>query len=54
LTYYNYPGNQHFEFYDLSEDPDELVDLYPSMPLVAKRIQDELMQRLSEANRKYE
>jgi len=54
LTYYNYPGNQHFEFYDLSEDPDELEDLYPTMPSVAKRMRDELLQKLSEVNRKYE
>jgi len=31
-----------------------LEDLYPAMPSVAKRMRDELLQKLSEVNRKYE
>jgi muconolactone delta-isomerase len=51
LTYYNYPGEwQSFELYDLKEDPEELNDLYGARPAAARALQDELMQRLAEAN----
>jgi arylsulfatase A-like enzyme len=50
LTYYNYPGDQQFEFYNLEEDRDELHDLYPSQPMLARRMKDELLQKLDEVN----
>ncbi len=51
LTYYTYPDEwQGYEFYDLNEDPEELNNLYGAQPAAAHRLQDELMQRLSEAN----
>lgn len=54
LVYYNYPGDQQFEFYDLNEDPDEMRDLYPERPAVAMQMKEELLQRLSEANAAFE
>jgi arylsulfatase A-like enzyme len=53
LTYYNYPEDQQFEFYDLDADPEELNDLYPSQPVEAMRMKDELLQRLAEADRPF-
>lgn len=53
LTYYNYPDDQEFEFYDLQEDPQELTDLYPSRPAAALHMQEELLQALAEADRPY-
>jgi arylsulfatase A-like enzyme len=50
LTYYNYPGDQQFEFYDLEEDREEMNDLYPSQPMAARRMRDELLQKLDEVN----
>jgi arylsulfatase A-like enzyme len=54
LVYYNYPGDQQFEFYDLREDPQELRDLYPLQPLDARRMQDELLQKFSEVNASFQ
>jgi arylsulfatase A-like enzyme len=51
LSYYKYPNYEQFEFYDLEDDPDELKDLYPSRPLSALKMQDELLQKLDEVNR---
>ncbi|MGE5073170.1 MAG: sulfatase/phosphatase domain-containing protein, partial [Anaerolineae bacterium] len=54
LTYYEYPDEwQGVEFYDLNEDPEELNNLYGQMPSAARPMQDELMERLSEANAPY-
>ncbi|MGE5248892.1 MAG: sulfatase [Bacteroidota bacterium] len=50
LVYYNYPGDQQFEFYDLQQDPQELNDLYPRQPSEALRMKDELLQKLSDVN----
>jgi len=50
LTYYNYPDYQQFELYDLDADPEELNDLYPSHPVEALQMQDEMMQRMAEAD----
>jgi arylsulfatase A-like enzyme len=51
LTYYCYGSDRQFEFYDLEHDPDELKDLYPSQPDVARSMQDELLNKLDEVNR---
>jgi arylsulfatase A-like enzyme len=53
LTYYNYPDYQQFEFYDLDDDPEELNDLYPSLPVAAMRMKEEMMQKLTEADRPF-
>jgi arylsulfatase A-like enzyme len=53
LTFYNYPDNQQFEFYNLDSDPEELNDLYPSQPAKAVQMQEELLQALSEADRPF-
>ena len=42
LTYYNYPDDQQFEFYDLDNDPEELIDLYSKQPAEAIRMREEL------------
>jgi arylsulfatase A-like enzyme len=53
LTYYNYPESQQFEFYDLDADPEELNDLYPSQPVEAMQMKDEMLQKLAEADRPF-
>jgi arylsulfatase A-like enzyme len=51
LTYYGYPDDEQFEFYDLEEDPEELHNLYQSQPALAGRMKEELLQKLNEVNR---
>ena len=50
LTYYKYPDNEQFEFYDLEHDPDELKDLYPSQLKEAQLMRDELLGALEDVN----
>jgi arylsulfatase A-like enzyme len=54
LTYYGYPDDGQFEFYNLEEDREELVDLYPSRPSLARRMKEELFQKLNEVNEAFE
>jgi arylsulfatase A-like enzyme len=54
LSYYKYRGEETFELYDLNGDPEELKNLYGLSPRIATLLKDELMQKLSEANRPYE
>jgi arylsulfatase A-like enzyme len=54
LTYYKYPQFEQFEFYDLEKDPEEMNDLYPSQPALAKQMQEELLEKLEEVNQPYE
>lgn len=56
LIYYSYPKNGyvHYEFYDLDADPQEMKDLYPSMPALASEMQDELLQKISEVNEPFQ
>ena len=54
LTYYNYPDDQQFEFYDLAVDPEETKDLYPSQPTVALQMKAELLEKLAEINKPFE
>jgi arylsulfatase A-like enzyme len=54
LTYYDYPDHQQFEFYDLEDDREEMNDLYPSQPALARQMKDELLQKLAEINRAQE
>lgn len=50
LTYYGYPDDQQFEFYNLQEDPEEMHDLYPSQPALARLMREELLYKLDEVN----
>ncbi|MBN1305315.1 MAG: sulfatase-like hydrolase/transferase [Anaerolineales bacterium] len=54
LAYYKYPWYQAYEFYNLDKDPEELVDLYPTGPVEARYMQEELMDHIADANRPYE
>jgi arylsulfatase A-like enzyme len=55
LTYYKYPkSGEIFEFYDLSEDPDELTNLFPVKPAASIAMQEELLQKLSDVNKPFE
>ena len=54
LIYYTgYEAEDSFEFYDLENDLEELKDLYPDMPLEAKRMQEELFDALDRVNKPY-
>jgi arylsulfatase A-like enzyme len=50
LTYYKYPDDEQFEFYDLEHDPEELKDLYPSQVQESKGMKDELLGELENVN----
>jgi arylsulfatase A-like enzyme len=55
LTYYKYPKvGELYEFYDLADDPEELRDLYPSRPVNAIKMREELLQKLSDVNKPFE
>ena len=56
LVHYSYPRDQYekLEFYDLESDPDELRDLYPMDPSLARLMKDELLQKILEANRPFD
>lgn len=54
LIYYQYPFYSGFEFYNLLEDPEELNDLYPSAPSLAKQMKEELLQKVEEFNRPFQ
>ncbi|MGZ9222722.1 MAG: sulfatase family protein [Anaerolineales bacterium] len=55
LTYYCYSKDnyQKYEFYDLTVDPGEVNDLYSSSPASALDMQDELLQRVDDANQPF-
>ena len=55
FIHYSFPKDDYekFEFYDLSNDPDELNDLYPAKPALALEMQDEFLQKLEEVNQPY-
>jgi arylsulfatase A-like enzyme len=55
LTHYSYPKDHYekYELYDLNADPNELTDLYPSQPSIAKELQDELLQKISDVNKPF-
>jgi len=54
LTYYSYSNYQQFEFYNLDDDPDEIDNLFPSEPLIAISMKEELLEKLAEKNRPFE
>jgi arylsulfatase A-like enzyme len=53
LTHYSYPNYENFEFYDLSNDPEEMDDLFPQRPSVAVDMQNEILDKLADVNRPY-
>lgn len=54
LTYYNYRDFQEYELYNLEDDPEELNNLYPALPLIGSQMQQELTNTMIQANRPYE
>lgn len=54
LVHYQYPNYSGFEFYDMDDDPEELTDLFPSAPSLAKQMREELLQKIDEFNRPYQ
>lgn len=54
LIHYQYPYYSGFEFYNMEDDPEEMNDLYPSEPALAKQMKDELLQKIEEFNRPYQ
>ena len=54
MIYYQYPEYTAFEFYDLDADPEEMTDLFPSAPSLAKQMKDELLTTMDEFNRPYQ
>jgi arylsulfatase A-like enzyme len=53
LIYYTgYEPQDSFELYDLESDPEELVDLYPAGPDVARSMSTELLDRFHRAGRR--
>ncbi len=50
------PGTitKSIELYDLDDDPEEISDLYPAFPALARQMQDELQQKVLEANRPFD
>ena len=54
LIYYTgYELEDSFELYDLDADIEELDDLYPVQPAIAKRLKEELLEALFAANKPY-
>jgi arylsulfatase A-like enzyme len=54
LIQYQYPHYSGFEFYNMDDDPEEMNDLYPSQPALAKQMKDEVLQKVEEFNRPYQ
>lgn len=53
-AYRGYRDADIFELYDLAADPEELTDLFPAAPAIAKPLQTELLDRLQTANAPYQ
>ncbi|MBL8102211.1 MAG: sulfatase-like hydrolase/transferase [Anaerolineales bacterium] len=54
LIYYTgYEAQDSFELYDLAEDGEELRDLYPEAPEIAKKLREELLETLLAADTPY-
>lgn len=54
LIYYTgYEAEDTFEFYDHETDSEELNDLYPQQPAIAKTMRDELLGKISDVNRHF-
>lgn len=53
-VYKGYRDEDLYELYDLAADPEELTDLFPAGPAIAKTLQAELLDRLQTANAPYQ
>lgn len=54
IHYFGYSGNvKGFELYDLAEDPEERIDLFPDLPSAAAHLQEELLERLHKVNQPF-
>ena len=54
LIYYTgYEAKDSFELYDLENDSEELEDLFPAQPVIAKKLKEELLDKLSDVNKPY-
>jgi len=54
LIYYTgYEPEDTFELYDLDADIEEMEDLYPQNPEVVKKLKEELLDSLSDADKPY-
>lgn len=54
LPYYTgYEPEDSFELYDIEDDPEELRDLYPALPTIAKQMREELLEAFWTANEPY-
>jgi len=54
LIYYRgYEAEDSFELYDLDADVEELEDLYPAQPAIAKHLREELLDSLLDADKPY-
>jgi len=54
ILYKGYVEDDIFELYDLSSDFEELHNLYPDQPAIAKLMKDELLESLIEADKPYQ
>ena len=54
IFYKGYTEEDIFELYDLSLDFDEIHDLYPERPAILKRLKEELLESLFEADKLYQ
>jgi len=56
LIHYSYRRDNYdkYEFYNLDTDPEELKDLYPSQPSLAKQMQDEILQKVMDVNKPFQ
>ena len=54
IHYKGYGGDDIFELYDLSSDYEEIHDLYPDQPAIAKVMKEELLESLFEADKPYQ
>ena len=50
IHYRGHDPEDQFELYDMENDPEELIDLYPSNPSFVSGMREELFSALSEAN----
>jgi hypothetical protein len=54
LIYYTgYEAEESFELYDLDTDLEELTDLYPQQPAIARQLREELLESWFDADKAY-
>ena len=48
LVYYQYPEYSNYEFFDIVNDPEETIDIFPQSPQMAMEMKRELMAKVAE------